>query len=130
MFSVNRIWFLFQLNFEKIYLGKFIFFALKQLVNAEIPITYDGVFVRRNGKDYYVVKSVKAHANVSQMKLNTKCKNIPGIIQDQLNNLLNANWKVLKAEMDSSLNKYIGDIIRSILQPILNQVAVQDFYKN
>lgn len=99
-------------------------------MDAAIPITYDGGFVRRNGKDYYIIKSVQAHANVSRMKLKAKCKNIHGFIEDQLNNLLNEHWKVLKAEMDDSLNKYIGDIIRSILQPILNQVAVQDFYKN
>lgn len=99
-------------------------------MDAQIPITYDGEYVQRSGKDYYVINSVKAHANVSQMKLNAKCKNIHGFVEDQLNNLLNQHWKALKAQMDNSLDKYIGDIIRSILQPILNQVAVQDFYKN
>lgn len=98
-------------------------------MDATIPISYDGEFIRRNGKDYYNIKSVKAHANVSRMQINAKCKNINGFIENQLNNLLNEHWKVLKAEMDDSLNEYIGEIIRTIVQPILNQVAVQDFYK-
>lgn len=99
-------------------------------MDAEVPITYSGEFVRRNDKDYYVIKDVKAHLSVSRMKLNTKCKNIPGWINGAMNNLLNEHWKILIAELNDSLDKYVGNIIRSILQPILNQVAVQDFYKN
>lgn len=95
-----------------------------------MPISYDGQFIRRNGKDYYVITGVKAHLNISRMKLNAKCKNIPGWINDAMNNLLNDNWKILKAELDDSLDLYIGNIIRSILQPILNKVAVEDFYRN
>lgn len=64
------------------------------------------------------------------MKLQAKCNNIPGWIAGAMNKLLNDNWKILKNELDDSLDKYIGNIIRSILQPILNQVAVKDFYKN
>lgn len=99
-------------------------------MDAEIPISYDGQFVRRNGKEYYVIKNVKTHLNVSRMKLNAKCKNLLGWINDAMNNLLNENWKILKAELDDSLDQYIGNIIRSILQPILNQIAVKDFYLN
>lgn len=63
------------------------------------------------------------------MKINLKCKNLYGWINDELNKVLNANWEILKAELDNSLDIYIGDIIKSILQPILNEVAVQDFFK-
>lgn len=100
------------------------------LVDAEVPITYDGQFVRRNGKDYYQIKNIKAHSNVSRMTLKAKFNNVPGWINDAVNHQLNENWKTLKAELDDSLNEYIGNIIRSILQPILNQVAVKDFYLN
>lgn len=99
-------------------------------MDAEVPITYDGQFVRRNGKEYYQIKNVKAHSNVSRMNLNAKCNNVPIWINEAINRLLNENGKVLKAELDDSLNEYIGNIIRSILQPILNQVAAKDFYFN
>lgn len=100
------------------------------LVDAVIPITYDGQFVRRNGKEYYVISNVQTHLNVSRMKLDTKCKNILGWINTAMNNLLNDNWEILKAELDDSLNQYIGNVILSIIQPILNNVAVKDFYTN
>lgn len=99
-------------------------------MDAVIPITYEGQFVRRNGKEYYVIKNVQTHLNVSRMKINAKCKNILGWINDAMNNLLNDNWKILIAELDDSLNQYIGNVIRSILQPILDNVAVKDFYTN
>lgn len=99
-------------------------------MDAVIPITYDGQFVRRNGKEYYVISNVQTHLNVSRMKLDTKCKNILGWINTAMNNLLNDNWEILKAELDDSLNQYIGNVILSIIQPILNNVAVKDFYTN
>lgn len=100
------------------------------LADVEVPLTLDGEFVKRDDKDYYVIKSVNAHMEVSIMKLETKCKNLYGWINKKMNNIFNDHWKLFKAELDASLDKYIGDIVSAILAPVLEKVAVQDLFHN
>lgn len=102
----------------------------KQIADVETPLTLDGEFVKLDGKDYYVIKTVNAHMEVSLMKLETKCKNLYGWVNKKLNSVFNDHWKLFKSELDESLNKYIGDIINEILKPVLEKVAVQDLYQN
>lgn len=93
-------------------------------------MTLDGEFVQRDGKDYYVVKSINAHMETSHMKLDTKCKNLYGWVNNKMNNIFNSHWQLFKSELDASLDKYIGDIISAILTPVLDRVAVQDLFQN
>lgn len=93
-------------------------------------MTVVGEFVQRDGKDYYVIKSVHAHLEVSNMKLDTKCKNLYGWVNNKLDKVFNDHWKILKSELDASLEKYMGDTISAILKPALEMVAVQDIFRN
>lgn len=64
------------------------------------------------------------------MKVNTNCQNLYGWVNKKLNQVFNSNWKLLKSELDASLDLYTGNIIRSILTPLLENVAVQDIFQN
>lgn len=85
--------------------------------------------VRRGGKEYVKVKSVQLHLNVSHFSMDFKSKSIHPTINNIANKVINANWKLLKTEIDSDLEKYIGDVIKSIIVPITDKISIQDLLK-
>lgn len=92
-------------------------------------VSVEGGFVQRDGKTYYNTKDVNSFLSVSYMKVNVdnglwaKRWTIP------TNLALNADWKVLKNEIDKNQERYIS-IVRDIVTPLLNNVAVEDIYEN
>lgn len=85
--------------------------------------------IQRNGKDYVKVKSVQLHLKVSNFSMDFKSKSIHPTINNIANKVINANWKILKAEIDHDLERYIGDVIKSIIVPITDKISIQDLLK-
>lgn len=99
------------------------------IANVEAPVTMDCDVIQRGGKDYVQVKSVHLHLKVSHFSMDFKSKSIHPTINNIANKVINANWKLLKAEIDSDLEKYIGDVIKSIIVPITDKISIQDLLK-
>lgn len=123
-----------------------------------MPVTIEGEFVRHDdGKDYFNMKTVKSFMNfylhvwpvsidfhinnntifftkvksfmdVSHMKINVDNGFFAKVWTNPANLILNYNWKLLKAEMDKDPSKYTS-VVRDIIQPILEKVAVQDIHR-
>lgn len=67
--------------------------------------------------------------NVSHLKVNVDNGFWAKAWTGPTNLLLNRDWKLVKAEIDKDKEKF-NVIIKDILTPILNKVAVQDIYQN
>ena len=85
--------------------------------------------IQKDGKDYVKVKSVQLHLKVSNLSMDFKSKSLNPTINKIANKVINANWKLLKAEIDNDLEKYISDVIKSIIVPITDKIAIQDLLK-
>lgn len=96
------------------------------LANVEAPVIMDCDIIQRDGKDYVKVKSVQLHLNVSKFSMDFKSKSVHPTINNIVNKVINAHWKLLKAEIDNDLERYIGDVIKSIIVPITDKISIQD----
>lgn len=99
------------------------------LGNVEAPVIMDCDIIQKDGKEFVKVKSVHLHLEVSNLSMDFKSKSLSPIINNIANKVLNANWKLLKAEIDNDLERYIGDVIKSIIVPITDKIAIQDLLK-
>lgn len=85
--------------------------------------------IQKDGKEYVKVKTVHLHLKVTNFSMDFKSKSLHPTINNIANKVINANWKLLKAEIDHDLEKYIGDVIKSIIVPITDKIAIQDLLK-
>lgn len=66
---------------------------------------------------------------VSNFAMVFESKSLNPTVNNIANKVINANWKRLKAEIDNDLERYIGDVIKSIIVPITDKIAIQDLLK-
>lgn len=85
--------------------------------------------IQKEGKDYIKVKNVHLHLKVSNFSMDFKSTSLHPTINNIANKVINANWERLKAEIDNDLERYIGDVIKSIIVPITDKIAIQDLLK-
>lgn len=85
--------------------------------------------VQRNGKSYVSVSNVTTNCNISNLEIDMKYHNTTPLLSNVINRMANANWRRFKGIIYGSMEKYVVDfIIRSIVAPILGEIACQDFY--
>lgn len=99
------------------------------IANVEAPVTMDCDVIKKNGKDFIKVKNVQLHMKVSNLTMDFKSNSLNPTINNIANRVLNANWERLKAEIDKDLEKYVGDVIKSIIVPITEKIPIQDLLK-
>lgn len=105
------------------------------LVDASMPITVDGSFVQRDGKDYFSIKTVNSDLYLSNVKSDVSIngnwfqKMKESFWTGPATVLLNLEWKLIKAELDKDKEKF-NAIIKDIFTKILDKVAIQDIYLN
>lgn len=100
-----------------------------RIANVEAPVTMDCDVIQKDGKDYIKVKNVHLHLKVSNFAMDFKSTSLHPTINNIANRVINANWERLKAEIDNDLERYIGDVIKSIIVPITDKIAIQDLLK-
>lgn len=87
--------------------------------------------MQRNGENYLNVNNVKIHQmDLSHFSLASKYKSIPQFITQQINNVLNASWRLLKADIDPTLKKFFGNVIQSIITPMFDAITIQNFFQH
>lgn len=82
---------------------------------------------KRNGKDYQTLTDVSTICNVQQFKINLIYQNTPKLINDLINRIVNANWRIFKSAIDSSINKFVGEFVKSFQQTIYSEIAISDY---
>lgn len=97
--------------------------------NPDIDLTIDGEIVERNGKNHLTIQNVNSHIELTNLHIDMKCKNLWGFINRKVNDVSNANWQLLKADLDPTLQIYVNTIIREILVPMLDEISMQDMFE-
>lgn len=67
--------------------------------------------------------------DLSDFNVDYKYENIPLLVTNTLNSVLNLNWKILKAEIDPTMRAFIGTVVKSIVTPMNDAVAIQDLFQ-
>lgn len=83
--------------------------------------------VPRNGKDYMNLTDVSFTTDASYFKINYENQDIPLAITSMVSGVVNSNWRVIKALVDPTLNRFTSDILQKLIgQPIFNKLAIPD----
>lgn len=73
----------------------------------------------RNGRDYLDISDVYTSFDASYFHIDFKCQNSTPLLNDLVNRLANANWKICKLMIYISVDKYITEIMNSMVEPII-----------
>lgn len=61
-------------------------------------------------------------------KVDFQHENTLPVVSGILNHVLNANFETCKRIMDPILDKYVGDVIKSVSIPLFDELPIQDFF--
>lgn len=98
--------------------------------NVELPLTIDSDIEQRNGKDYLTVKHVDLELKFSNLAKDFVCINIRPNEFRVMKNAWNTHSKLLISKLLPDFEKYSGEIISTILTPIFEKIAIQDFFQD
>lgn len=87
--------------------------------------------MQRNGEDYLNVSDVIIHRmDLSDFSVASNYERIPTFITQLVNNVINANWRILKANTDPYLKKFFSSVIKSIVSPMFDAITIQNFFQS
>lgn len=99
-----------------------------QTANLEIRQFVDFDVIQKNGKDYIIVKNVRAHMKLSKFAVEFKSKTGNSEINNTINKVINENWRDIFAALKPDLERNIGDVVKSIVAPLFEQIPYEDFF--
>lgn len=73
------------------------------------------------------VKNVHSKLNVPDLTQHVEYENIGPFISHVANGMLDSNWRHLLDSINADLEIHIGNIVKSILGPIFDEVAITEF---
>lgn len=103
------------------------FFLNFSTENVDITLIVKTKFEKRNGKDYLTISDISTKCDAQHIKINLKYRNTATLINDIINRVANANWKMFKRTMDPSINKFVSQFVKQMGTPMFNELAFQDF---
>lgn len=83
---------------------------------------------QKNGKTYLCVKAVKAKCEFGNISTRLHSELHSPIINDLVSKVINTKWRSIYKQVQSEFEAYVGELIRSILSMITDNVAAQDFF--
>lgn len=93
--------------------------------NVEVDLTIDSDIVQQSGKDFIEIKAVQPNLGIDNLSVKSRLTN--KLINSLFDSVINSNWQRIVKSIDPLLKKYIAEMIKSILSPILDKIAIQDF---
>lgn len=84
--------------------------------------------VSRNGKSHVTINDISTSCNALNVKIDMQYPNMAAVVTNTINRVVNANRRSFKDSMYTGFEGYAVDILKSILMPILDGVACQDFF--
>lgn len=92
-------------------------------------ITVNSNVAHRDGKDYLTIDDMFVSYEVSYFKTDYKYYNVPSTITNMVTGIVNSNWKLFKPLVDPTLNRFMSEMLRSVVTPMFDSVSFQDFFK-
>lgn len=107
-----------------------IHFFLRIIANVRISLNFDTVVIQRDGKHYLEIKDVRPQLKIGQFSAKSSCKNMAPIINHFMDSAVNFHQKLYLSELEPSLEKNIGEMIKLIISSIFDKIPVQAFYQH
>lgn len=98
------------------------------IANVETRQLIDFDVIERDGKEYIKIKNVRPHLKISNFSVQFKSKTGNPTVNDTVNKVINDNWREIYAELKQDLEKNVGDVIKSIISPLFDEIPYQDFF--
>lgn len=96
--------------------------------NVQFELDLKTNLEHRNGKDYVTINSISTSFDALDIKFYLENRNTPPLITDMMNHVVNSNCRIFKKSMDQDINEFAGDLIKSFLTLMFNEIAIQDVF--
>lgn len=96
--------------------------------NIVVAITVKSNVAKRDGKDYLTIDDMSVSTEVSNFKVDCKYNYVPSSITSMVSGVVNSNWEILKPLGDPTINRFVSELIRSVVTPMFDNVSFQDFF--
>lgn len=83
---------------------------------------------QRNEKDYLQVESLRIKFLNEHFSTTLHSKSLSLLTNDLVNRAMNADWRRLMKEIELDLENYGANLIRSIVELIVDKIAFQHFF--
>lgn len=102
-------------------------FFPNEIDNVEVSLTANCDIVNRSGKNYLEIRSLQPKLKIGKFFLKSNCKNVSSFISRMIDEAINLSWKIFLKAFEPDLNKYIGELVLSIVSPIFDKIPIEDF---
>lgn len=97
--------------------------------NIEVSHIIDCNVIERNGKHHVNITSVRSSIKFEHYVLKFKSDKANPLVTKLINHVVNANWRLVFAENEMNLKKTIAATAQSIIAPIFDKFAMQEFFE-
>lgn len=105
------------------------FFLLLSTANVETRQSIEFDVIERDGKEFIKIKNVRPHLKISSLSVHFNSKTGNPTVNETVNKVINENWREIYAELKQDLEKNTGDVIKSIISPLFDEIPYRDFFQ-
>lgn len=98
--------------------------------NVAVNQMFDCDVIECGEKHYVNITNVYTRAHFENYSVKFESNTTSPFVAHTVNRAINANWKLLSVEVRPHLEKVLGEIMQTIITPILNRMAIQDFFQH
>lgn len=98
------------------------------LENVEVPIVLTINMVERDGKAYMNISDTSVSTKLSYFKINYQCENVATVINNMVSTAVNSNWKLIKFFVDPTVDRFVGQATRHVLQPVFDAYPLEEYF--
>lgn len=84
--------------------------------------------IQRNDKTYLIVTAVNTKFEIDNIATHFHSESLNAIINGLVNKIVSTNWRGFYRELKSELEDYICRIVQTIISPVVDKIALQDFF--
>lgn len=97
--------------------------------NLETNYSFDCDVIEREGKHYINIRGVRTQVKYEDFSFKFESDTAISFVTETINRIVNAHWKLILVEVETHWKIVFGKIIQTILIPIFDKMAVQDFFE-
>lgn len=90
-------------------------------------VTLRNKVVHRNRRTYLQLQAVETKVEVGNLITELRSSTLSPSMTNSINKKINANWRDLLPKVEPKIEAYSDGIMKSIMSPILDTTAIEDF---
>lgn len=85
--------------------------------------------IEHEGKHYVNITNARTKTTFEDYSLKVESETVIPLITEIMIQVLNVNWRLFFTETESQWEKILDEIIQSLVTPIFEKIAIQDFFQ-